>query len=251
MSTPAHSVRVLLRQGYAQLMGVPEDAFGRGGLVIEVTSARLLPEWANWMIPIWFVALGPSTTVCAVAPPCAEAVRAAPGARAMESLLRPELLDAGRQVVKEGEWTCQEILVYDSADPPEVQTPHHVRKLAPGPEEWNGYLRRFDGGVYAVCDERGGVCAHAGIKNKGTLQEIAVGVDPQFRQRGLGKAVVARAVAGILADGKLPVYVPDTLTNVGSYALATSLGLVKAGETLYWEYELPDWKGFPLAQPHS
>jgi predicted GNAT family acetyltransferase len=78
------------------------------------------------------------------------------------------------------------------------------------------------------------------------LGEIAVGVEEGYRRQGFGKAVVAHAVARVLAAGKVPVYVPDELTNAASNAQARSLGFAKLGETLYWEEELPDWHGFPL-----
>jgi hypothetical protein len=48
---------------------------------------------------------------------------------------------------------------------------------------------------------------------------------------------VKGVVSDILSRDRVPVYVPDTLTNAGSYALARSLGFQKAGEMLLWEVE--------------
>jgi hypothetical protein len=38
--------------------------------------------------------------------------------------------------------------------------------------------------------------------------------------------------------------VPDNLNNVASYALAQVIGFEKVAETLFFEYELPNWRGF-------
>ena len=66
----------------------------------------------------------------------------------------------------------------------------------------------FDGGVFAIL-ENDRVASHAGIKDKGLIQEIAVGTEPEFQRRGFGKAVVAAAIRHILAQGKVVVYIPD------------------------------------------
>lgn len=55
------------------------------------------------------------------------------------------------------------------------------------------------------------------------LGDIGVLVDDRFRHRGLGRLVVARCSAGLLADGRIPLYRHDR-ANTGSARLAESLG---------------------------
>lgn len=55
------------------------------------------------------------------------------------------------------------------------------------------------------------------------IADIGVLVHPEHRRRGLGRWVVARATADLLADGRLPLYRHE-LTNLGSSALSAGLG---------------------------
>lgn len=94
--------------------------------------------------------------------------------------------------------------------------------------------------TYVVLDQNNRIISCAGIKDHGQINEIAVATGAAYRGQGMGKAVVKRAVADILSRDRLPVYVPDALTNQASYALATSCGFTKVGEMMLWEVEVPD-----------
>jgi GNAT superfamily N-acetyltransferase len=109
----------------------------------------------------------------------------------------------GRQVV-DVEWVQREILCYSKSYAPKFDTTYYAELLASGDPAADVLLAQFDGGVYAVRDSSGGIAAHAGIKNKGVIREIAVGTAPQFQRRGMGKAVVAQAVAATIAQGNVP-----------------------------------------------
>lgn len=98
-------------------------------------------------------------------------------------------------------------------------------------------LGNFLIGTYAIFDQDNQIVSCAGIKDHGFINEIAVGTEPEHRKKGMGKAVVACAVADILSRDRIPVYVPDSLTNDGSYALARSLGFEKIGEMMLWEIQ--------------
>ena len=223
--------------GYSALMGVDERLFSIPGTHVVATTIRDSPEWTHWVIPIWFLTVDAST-VCSVSPvyrTVADKITAQlPG----YSLLSQELAHGLAVLGANGEWTQREIFIYPSATAPEVahrSTVTHLRHDH-GPYA-SRFLKVFDGGVFAFV-ERGQVVSHAGIKNKGVLQEIAVGTLPEWQRKGLSKAAVAAAIHEILTQKRVAVYVPDELNNYGSYALAQSLGFEKFAETLQWSYEL-------------
>jgi hypothetical protein len=223
--------------GYAALMGVDERLFSIPGTHVVETTVRESPEWTNWVIPIWFLTVDAST-VCSVSPAyrmvADKIIAQLPG----YSLLSQELAPALAALGTNGGWTQREIFIYPSAIVPEVAHHSAVMHLRDdhGPYA-SRFLKVFDGGVFAFV-ERGQVVSHAGIKNKGALQEIAVGTLPEWQRRGLAKAAVAAAIHEILTHKRVAVYVPDELSNYGSYALAQSLGFEKFAETLQWSYEL-------------
>ncbi len=231
-----------LKRAYAHLLDAPPDVFDRTGVTFIVTPRREHPEWANWVLPVWLLKIE-EAIVCSVTPFYAPAARAIFSATPLHTLMERQLSVCGQQIVNV-EWIQREILCYSKSYVPKLDTTYYVELLASGDPAADLLLARFDGGVYAIRDNSGGIAAHAGIKNKGVIQEIAVGTAPCFQRRGMGKAVVAQAVAAIIAQGNVPICVPDNLKNAASYALADALGFEKVAEALFCEYELPDWCGF-------
>jgi hypothetical protein len=76
----------------------------------------------------------------------------------------------------------REILFFSGPEPPLVFNPADIRpylveKLKPG-TAGDVFLKVFDGTVFVMRNRAGQIVAHAGIKNKGILREIAVGVEP-------------------------------------------------------------------------
>jgi hypothetical protein len=242
-----------LKQGYGYLLDVSADALDNSGFTFVETAWRDQPEWANWVFPVWLFSIN-SSLICSVSPHYAQLARGAFEALPVEALLKPEILALARTVIddKPGsgiEWVQCELLFYPHTQPPELEFPYPVEKLQPVDEPARAFIRGFDGGVYGIRVEKNFIAAHAGIKNKELIQEIAVGVEPGYQQRGMGKAVVAYAIADILRQGKVPVYWPDSLENKASYALADSLGFQKVATMLFCAYELPNWQGFPVNTP--
>ncbi len=239
-----------LKFGYAQLLGVSADTLDRPGVTFVEAPLRDQPEWANWVHPIWLFSIG-STLICSTSPEYSEQVKAAFHTLSSDQLLSTEALALARTVISEParngeEWVQCELLFYPSLKRPELRSPYLIDKLQPTDERAKYFLRHFDGGVYGIRVENNAIAAHVGIKNKGLLQEIAVGTEPDYQRRGMGKAVVTYAVTDILKQGKVPVYWPDTPQNTASYALAHSLGFQKVAEMLFCCYALPNWPGFPL-----
>lgn len=240
----------LLKQGYARLLDTSVERFAAPGFHFVVTPKRDLPEWANWVHPIWFMKID-DTVICSVSPAYAVRTKQIVVDVAIDTLLSAELLIQVHSITKEQgsvhpEWVQCELLYYPHAYPPDSPSGYLVECLQPSDERSKYFLRNFDGGGYGIRAEDGSIAAHACIKDKGLLQEIAVGTEPAYQRRGMGKAVVAAAVAQILQQGKVPVYWPDSLQNAASYKLAYALGFQKAGEMLFCCYAQSDWVGFPL-----
>jgi RimJ/RimL family protein N-acetyltransferase len=253
MTTMQPAILHRLKQGYAHLLDAPVEALDRPGFTLVVTPAREQPEWANWIFPIWLFAIG-SSLICSVSPGYAEPAQAAFASLPLKTLLNQETLTRARRVIDDRtatgqEWVQCELFFYPHPRPPDLAAAYPVEKLQPVDEQAVDFLRSFDGGAYGIRAENGEIIAHAGIKNKGLLQEIAVGVEAGYRQRGLSKVVVAQAIVAILNQGKVPVYWPDSLRNTASYRLAAALGFQKAAEMCFCCYELPGWAGFPLPEP--
>jgi|GEM_PF-6154793 len=233
-----------LKLGYAHLLGAAPDVFDRVGLTFVETTLREQPEWANSVLPIWLVKIK-HAIVCSVAPAYAVAARTAFGAVPLSSLMEPGLVQRG-SLAWPGTWIQREILYHPSGTAPPVDTTYNVEFLSAGSPAADALLATFDGGVYVIRDDQNNIVAHAGIKKKGIIHELAVHTQVSFHRQGLGKAVVAYAVAEIVSQGNVPVYIPDTPHNTASYALATTLGFEKAGEMLLCEYALPRWQGFAV-----
>ncbi len=218
------------------MIGVSETAFYTPGFFLEVIERRAEVAWENWLQPIWLVRLG-ETTVCTLAPTYARLAEKVFGSWNGRSLLSPELYREAQKCFGALGWQPLEILYYPGAEiSPQGMSQRAVRLEKDHPA-YDEFSRAFSGSTYVVLNENRHVLSWAGIKDHGWINEIAVGTEVGHRRKGLGKAVVAQAVADILSRGRVPVYVPDALTNAGSYALAYSLGFQKAGEMLLWEVE--------------
>lgn len=154
-------------------------------------------------------------------------------------MLSPNLLEEAQNCFGASGWQPLEILYYPHQMIPADEQRHPFTKLAPEHPEFEKFSRAFSGHTYAVLDQNKRILSWAGIKDHGNINEIAVGTEAAYRNKGMGKAVVMSAVADILSHGRVPVYVPDKLTNVSSYALAYSCGFLKGGEMMLWEVEAP------------
>lgn len=75
----------------------------------------------------------------------------------------------------------------------------------------------------------GGLQAVAGLNwQSPKYGEIYVHTEPEARQRGWGRSVVAACVQAVLATGRLPIYLVER-DNTASVQLAESLGFVDTG----------------------
>lgn len=249
-SSPDPAVLRNLKHGYAQLLGVDVTALDRPGFTLVETALRDRPEWANWILPLWLFSLGPAV-VCSVAPRYSARARAAFGERPPTALLTPDTLARARAAIDvspspELEWVQTELLYYPYIAPPMQSARHEVEQLRPGPAGDPRLLRTFDGGVFVVRLPDGALAAHAAIKNKGILQELAVGTDERYRRQGMGKAVVSQATAHIVTAGQVAVYWPDSLDNRASLALAASVGFQPVARMCFCCYPEAGWPGFDV-----
>jgi len=233
------------KESYAHLLDVPIAAFEQTGFVLYKTEKRNEPEWASWIQMIWFFSID-TVLVCSVAPEYAKQAETIFEKCRSHPLLSETWLAQAQSITDGQEWVQCELFYYPTQNPPLPMSQYTVERLRPGEPEADRLLRNFDGGVYVISDANGKLASHAAVKKKGLLREIAVGTQPEYRQQGMGRAVVAYAVQEILAQGYVPTYWPDSLHNKASYALAYSVGFVKIAEMLFCAYERPGWSGFAV-----
>jgi hypothetical protein len=238
----------LLKQGYAEYFQVAPDIFTTPGLRIIETIVRDQPVWDRVRMPVWMVSIPPAS-LCCVAPRYAKDVRSVLRACAGRSLCDPQLLRQCQQTLGQVGWHAHEILYYPHVHPPVAKASCTIQQFnaAASIGAFSGaqsFLQDFASGVYIVQNDVLSIhtalriLAWVGVKDNHLIQELAVNTQPEHRRKGFAQALVARAVADILTRKQVPVYVPDALDNLPSYALAKSLGFEKAGEMLYWEVEI-------------
>jgi hypothetical protein len=244
-------------KGYAQLLDAPGEDFHHQGITFVGTTLRDLPEWANWLQPIWLFGFE-EAVICSVSPTFAEAAQVAFADVTAATLLNDKTLARANAITPELEWVRCELFYYPHTHPPQIDHTYTVEKLLPGAPGAARHLRNFDGGVYVIRATRSeleqhevkdGITAAAFVKNKGVIREIAVGTEEAFRRQGRGQTVVAHAIADILAQGCVPTYWPDSFANKGSYALARTVGMVKVAEMLFCAQEINEWQGFSIEEP--
>jgi ribosomal protein S18 acetylase RimI-like enzyme len=89
------------------------------------------------------------------------------------------------------------------------------------------------GATWLVACEKGYVGAVQGVMDRGPIGAIQnVGVLPDFRGQGLGKALVRRALAGFFQAGLQRAYLEVTAQNDGAVQLYRDVGFQRA-KTLY------------------
>lgn len=223
-----------LKLGYAALIGASDMAFNTPGFILEISEKRAEVAWENWYQPIWLVTIYDST-VCVVAPQYAAMAERVFGSVLPGSLLSSTFINEVQGRFGSQGWQPFEIFYYPDSQITLHRSSHQVLKLTPEHPEYRKFSEAFSGNTYVVMAPDRQILSWAGIKDHGYINEIAVGTEAGYQRKGMGKAVVAHAVADIFSRDRVPVYVPDTLSNAGSYALAESLGFEKVGEMLLWE----------------
>lgn len=240
MKTPLKLIEI----GYARLLNVQAEAFNKERPQIVKTAARERPAWAKWVMPIWIVRFR-AAPVCSVSPRYFAVAKKIVENLEVDEILSPQLLEQARTLLNiEGRWQQREIMAYRKLPLPILQHGYYIEQLSRKSKGAKHLANLFDGKVFVIRNENEEIVSHAGIKNKGIIQEIAVKTDPDYQQQGMARAVVSEAMLAIIAKQNIPTYVPDTLNNSASYNLAYSLGFERVGEMIFWEYELPHWKGF-------
>ncbi|HSH02228.1 MAG TPA: hypothetical protein VLL52_06865, partial [Anaerolineae bacterium] len=157
------------QKGYERLLGVTGGWAEGGGFVLVETERRHEPEWANWVLPIWFLRWG-EMRVCSVAPDKRGVVeRLWPLVAGEEGLLGAGLLAAARAEVglaAEG-WHGREILAYLGGEVWLDDDWGAVAWLTGDSADGYRFLNYFDGGVGVLRSEAGEVMSYVGVKDKG------------------------------------------------------------------------------------
>lgn len=91
------------------------------------------------------------------------------------------------------------------------------------------WLKPFNGGVLVALAEDGSYAAGVGLKKHNDLGfEIAVGTEPEQRNKGLAKRLVAQATRRIIDDGAVAIYL-HAPSNLASAAVAEATGFPDRG----------------------
>jgi RimJ/RimL family protein N-acetyltransferase len=239
-----------LARTYAQVLDCDPDAFEQSGPTVVSTDERTtgFSDRNRWIRHVWCVSIAEGV-VCSVDPvlesPCSEpysqdAWPSLTDGEAFERVRKP--VDEAEASFEDAEWHQREILWYPDDEPPTPTMVEETEILQQGDPGADEHRRPgWEGGVFVLRADDGTIVSEAGIKeigDTGDILEIAVGTEEGHRQRGYGKAVVARAMAEIIDRGAVPTYVPNRLSNEASYALAESLGFENVGEELFLETDL-------------
>lgn len=232
-----------IEEGYANLLSIPVDSFHQKNIQLIETANEDNPKWAKWVVPIWIIRFT-AAPVCMVSAEYVDIAKQLVKKLHILDILSPKLLEFAQTIHNvNGGWNQREIMIYKN-NMSVKRHGHKVEQLKQIDSQSRVLLNRFDGGVFIIRNEINDIVAYAGVKDKGFIQEIAVKTEPTYQRKGMAQDVVSQAITAILADGKIPTYIPDSLNNTASYLLAQKIGFDKVGEMLFWEHELPDWTGF-------
>jgi GNAT superfamily N-acetyltransferase len=187
-----------------------------GRVEVVGSRARTGPGW-DGRPELLVAVLGPLGGVVSVPPEAADAVRAAgsdwpSAARAVLGLGDRRLVEAVLRTTP-APAPLPDVAVW--VDPADVAVPP--------------WLRPFAAPVLAALDAGGGCVGGVGLKRHDAFgHELAVGVEPAARGRGLGRRLVAQAARAVLSRGAVPTYAhrPD---NVASARVAAAAGFRDTG----------------------
>ena len=189
-----------------------------GEVTVVGCAQRLEPGWDGAVRPFAGIST-PDGTILSVPPDRLEAVRAA--GSTLEEVLEalPAALGRPGGVVGRGVYRF-------SVSPPKVDP---IGEWVPaGNPAVPAWLRPFGGRVLVVRED-GQYVAGLGIKRHDALgHEVAVATEDAWRGRGLARALVARAAAGILRSGGVPVYLHGR-GNAASARVAQAAGFPDRG----------------------
>lgn len=182
------------------------------------SDRRTQPGWDGTVRPFAGVAT-PRGTILSVPPDRVEEVRSA--GSTLEAILDavPEALGQPGAVAGRG------VYRYSVAPPRLEPVGEWVPAADPDVPAW---LRPFGGDVLVVRED-GKYVAGLGIKRHDDIgMEVAVATEEAWRGRGLARALVARAAAGILVGGGVPVYLHGR-GNEASARVAQAAGFPDRG----------------------
>jgi GNAT superfamily N-acetyltransferase len=186
------------------------------------SDARSQPGWNDVVRPVEGVAT-PFGTVLSVPEPVLEEAR--------------QLADQGEKVFAEqvgalvglnGAQLVSAVFRYsehrsDLADAG-TWTPREDPRIPP-------WLKPFNGDVLVAFADDGSYAAGVGLKKHNELGvELAVGTEPQYRNRGLGTRLVAQAARAVIDAGAVCIYL-HAPSNAASAAVAEAAGFPDRG----WE----------------
>jgi GNAT superfamily N-acetyltransferase len=223
----------------SEFLACPPDLARGGGVHIVSTSARGLPSWHGYVLPIVGLAFAPGAVV-ACRPDLVETLRRRLGSDVhlpyLDGPAFRRLLRAIQHAAPHAFTLAGDLRAVDRAT--FIPSPsEEAAELMAQDDPAALHLRtRFDGAVFGVRGPRGRLVSWAALKLKtNRIWEVAVATEADYRGRGYARDVVSAATRYSIDQGKLAIYIHDRDNTTSAY-VARSVGYQMYAEIVFSEY---------------
>jgi GNAT superfamily N-acetyltransferase len=235
---PPVAVRTL--DEYAEhVLTCPPAAARGGGVHVLSVSARGLPAWHGFTMPIVGLSFAPGAVV-ACRPDLVDTLRAQLGSDAHQPYLDgPAFRRLWRAVARctpNAFTLAGDLRAAAAATFAPTPTIDRAEFLTDDDSAALHLRTRFDGAIFGVRGPRGRLVSWAAIKLKSdSVWELAVATEPDYRGRGYARDVVAAAASYTLDRGRLPIYIHDRDNRTSAF-VARAIGFQLYCEIVLSEY---------------
>ncbi|MCA1644132.1 MAG: GNAT family N-acetyltransferase [Chloroflexi bacterium] len=235
---PAAAVRTL--DSYVEtILTCPPRLARQGGVHLLSASARGLPSWHGYTLPIVGLSFAPGAVI-ACRPDLLERLRRELGSDAHQTYLDgPALRRLWRAVqhcMPNAFTLAGDFRAADAATFSPSETIHRAEQIAEDDPAALHLRTRFDGAIFGVRGPHGRLISWAALKVKSAhVWELAVATEADYRGRGYARDVVSAAARFTLERGRLPVYIHDR-DNGSSGFVARAAGFQLYAEIVLSEY---------------
>jgi RimJ/RimL family protein N-acetyltransferase len=235
---PAAALRTL--DYYAEtVLTCPPRLARRGGLHLLSASARGLPAWHGYTLPIVGLSFAPGAVI-ACRPDLLERLRGELGSDAHQTYLDGpafrRLWRAVQRCVPNAFTLAGDFRAADTSTFSPSENMHRTEHIAKEDPAALHLRTRFDGAIFGVRGPHGRLVSWAALKLKSEqVWEIAVATEADYRARGYARDVVSAAARFTLEQGRLPIYIHDRDNGTSAF-VARAAGFQLYAEIVLSEY---------------
>jgi len=225
---------------YAEtVLTCPPTLARRGGVHLLSASARGLPTWHGYTLPIVGLSFAPGAVI-ACRPDLLEKLRAELGSHAHQAYLDGpafrRLWRAVQRCVLNAFTLAGDFRAADASTFSPSETMRRAEHIARDDAAALHLRTRFDGAIFGVRGPHGRLISWAALKVKSEhIWEIAVATEADYRGRRYARDVVSAAARYTLEQGRLPVYFHDRDNGTSSF-VACAVGFQLYAEIVLSEY---------------